>query len=784
MTPGDTRAGLGQAGGYRRVVRGEMVQHRGGAGGGVTSHPEMKAGCAHTKHSRRLCPSVPQPVPQCQRGTSPGDTGAIARAPASRCSVAAQPASAGGGRAGAVAGGFLPDNKQAPALGRNAASAPGGPPPSRGPPPTPRRSPPARPPRQAVAAAPLPAHKAARPFGGLAAPPAPPAAAGTAVTPAGQRDPGPAGAAGGTCWGRGGCRARPLCRGCRIVRRGGAGGPSPPPAFVCAAETPAPALPAPTLPVGAPTGPRFVRAGLGDRPSGDTDPRLPAGGGGGVGIAPRPGNVPRGVRHGPPALPLPRTVPGSHRPPPRPGRAAVPPSHRPGRERESRGGRDGRAEGQGCSTRGRARDAAGGRPVLVSAGTLARPGRARERRGHARTSEGRCGGSRCGLRAPQRVPAPLPGPRSSPALPPGSLRQEAGAAGTESEVLPAGGTWQGVPGGERGRPAVRGAGLGAAPVRAGPGRGAGRCRCGGSRGARGVPVRGPGGAGGLGPAGPRRPRRQSPGPPSTKDAPSRGGAAREPRRNNGPGPAGPPPPPARRAPAAPGSPLRRAPRTCCSAPGRDTAPTREPCPLGAEQPSPAPHPTEASPSRCRDTIALSRQVTRHRRAAATHNLSAPRYPGQAPRAGVPRYSPPSSPAATHAHVEIHAPVAIVPPAAVTSQVPPVREDPHPSRPDPRPRPAPPGPARPRGTSRRRCRSRCRSGRDRLSPQPAPRGRGLAPFGQSRLALAGGGGAGPPAGWAARGMTDRRRGRGQGPRPRPSIPARAVAVVTERAGRPR
>ncbi|XP_050186848.1 collagen alpha-2(I) chain-like [Myiozetetes cayanensis] len=385
------------------------------------------------------------------------------------------------------------------------------------------------------------------------------------------------------------------------------------------------------------------------------------------------------------------------------------------------------------------RDAAGGRPVLVPAGTLARPGRARERRGHARTSEERCGGSRCGFRARRGVPAPLPGARSSPALPAGSLRQEAGAAGTEPGLLLAGGARAGVPGGERGRPPVQGAGLGAAPVRARPGRGAGAVPL------RWVPVRGPGapvrGPGGTGVSAP--PAR---GGPADK---ARGRPAQRMLRA-GAGPPGSPGGTMSRArrdlrrppPATPGCPLRRAPRTCCSARSRDTAPTREPCPLGAEQSAPAPHLTEVSPSRCRDTLALSRQVTLRRKAADTHNLSAPRYPGEAPRTGVPGHSPPSSPIAIPAHVEIHAPVAIGSPVAIATQVPPVREEPIPAQPD---IPAPPDRARPRGTSRRRCRSRCRSGRDRLSPEPAPRGRGQAPPRPIVACRGRGGGAGPPAG---------------------------------------
>ncbi|XP_051626583.1 basic proline-rich protein-like [Manacus candei] len=555
----------------------------------------------------------------------------MARAPAGRCSVAAQPASAGGGRAGAVAGGFLPDNKQSPALGRNAASAPGGPPPSRGPPPSPRRSPPARPPRQAVAAVPLPAHKAARPFGGLAAPPAPPAAAGTAVTPAGQRDPGPAGAAGGTCWGRGGCRARALCRGCRIVRRGGAGGPSPPPAFVCAAETPAPALPAPTPPAGAPTGPRFVRAGLGDRPSGDTDPRLPAGGGGGVGIAPAREMSRGGFATAPQTCPCPgrcrghtdrppgqdelrchrATAPGgsgraaeaamggrrTRDAPPEAERGMLPAGGRSSSPRAPWHGPAG--HGSGAATPERERGAAAG----LGAGSGHRRGS--QPRSPVPVPPRRCPPGHCGRRPGQRAPSrrccqPGEPGRGSPA--------ESGAVprcGAPGWAQPRCGPG---PGEARGGAAAAGPGAGSG------GRGGSQCEV---RGARGVSA--PLARGGPADKARGRPAQRmllaGAGPPGSPGG-TMGRARRDPRH----------PPP-----AAPGSPLRRAPRTCCSAPGRDTAPTREPCPLGAEQPSPAPHPTEASPSRCRDTIALSRQVTRHRRAAATHNLSAPRYPGQAPR---------------------------------------------------------------------------------------------------------------------------------------------------------
>ncbi|XP_041267296.1 basic proline-rich protein-like [Onychostruthus taczanowskii] len=253
-----------------------------------------------------------------------------------------------------------------------------------------------------------------------------PPAARTAVTPAGQRDPGPGGAAGGTCWGRGGRRARPLCRGCRIVRRAGAGGPSPPPAFVCAGETPTPTLPDPTPPAGAP----LCQAGLGDRHSGGTDPRPPLVPGQrrrlGGHRAPPEGCPGGGVTwHGPRPCPAPfRSRPGWGRCP----AAGVPPTatgqeelrcHRATAPGRTRGGRGRREEDAPSELPLPSRDAAGG-PCPGGHLGPARPGPARH--GHCAATPERARGAAEGPDAgcgDSGVPSPLPGPRHPRSWPPG-----------------------------------------------------------------------------------------------------------------------------------------------------------------------------------------------------------------------------------------------------------------------------------------------------------------------------------------------------------------------------
>lgn len=170
--------------------------------------------------------------------------------------------------------------QQAPEQGRNAASAPGGPP--AGTPGTPAHPAP-QPPGSATSAGGgrgvASRHTKRRDHSGGSQPPQPrrlprrPPAARTAVTPTGQRDPSPGGGCQGHLLGSGRLPGPAFVPGLPhcAARRGR--GPLTAPRFCLRRRDPgthpARAHPAPTPPAGTP----LCQAGLGDRHSGDTDPR-------------------------------------------------------------------------------------------------------------------------------------------------------------------------------------------------------------------------------------------------------------------------------------------------------------------------------------------------------------------------------------------------------------------------------------------------------------------------------------------------------------------------------